>query len=111
MNECTHNWTHTGQDLPADSIERFLRDKAPFIARNIHPTSSPQAGGGGVCLLWGPMAADRVAQALRGLCRIWLLVVEDWEVSVSLSPPLTVSLPLAARVCACAFSVYGSCVA
>ena len=95
----TRTWTHTGQDLPADSIERFLRDKASFLARNIHPPSSAQGAGGGVCLLWGPMEADRVGQALRGLCRLWLLVVEDWEVSPCLSPPLFASRSCP-RVCA-----------
>ena len=78
------------EDLPAHSVERFVRELAPglTLTRSDEDGSGrgePRAGvgasgPGGVCLLWGPMAAERIESALRGACAKTLQLVEDWEV-------------------------------
>ena len=78
------------EGLPAHSVERFVRELAPglTLTRGDEDGSGRGAPGagvgasdpGGVCLLWGPMAAERIESALRGACAKTLQLVEDWEV-------------------------------
>lgn len=79
------------EDLPTHSVERFVRELAPGLT--VKPRGDEDGSGrieapgdvgeysaGGVCLLWGPMAAERIESALRGACAKTLQLVEDWEV-------------------------------
>ncbi len=78
------------EDLPAHSVERFVRELAPGLTltrgdedgsgRGAPGAGVGASGPGGVCLLWGPMAAEQIELALRGACAKTLQLVEDWEV-------------------------------
>ena len=75
--------TTTVEQLPVDSIERFLAEKASGL------------GHAGVCLLWGPLPQARVAAALDGasVCAQTLLVVEEWELDARCAGAQGVRVP------------------
>ena len=80
------------QDLPADSVTRFLREHAMLLAGHKHGSVAegiPGTPGDArafqdLCLLWGPLPREKAASALSEACSKTLTVVEAWEVHVYL---------------------------